>query len=238
MKHVRAIRTALAATALGTASIAGAQGMPVFDTSTYAQTLATVRNTLRMIDQGKQQLDEAQRLYGSMNKLTGINGRGAILSTSTVRNLLPPEARDIEQLISGNIGAGALGERAKRILGAAQLGTDLQGGAETDRAYQAALEASGQHEASTAAVAETAFGVTTRRTAGLEDLRLSLDEASDAKDVADLQARIAVEAAHIQNDQMQLQAITMRKAAQEQLDVRADDARMIRELRASFRKAR
>ena len=234
MKYVRAIGTALAAIALGTASIAGAQGLPVFDTSTYAQTLATVRNTLRMIDQGKQQLDEAQRLYGSMNKLTNVNSRGAILSASTVRNLLPPEARDIEQLISGNTGAGALGERAQRILGTAQLGTDLLGGTEADRAYQAALEASGQREASTAAVAETAFGVTTQRTAGLEDLRLSLDEASDAKDVADLQARIAVEAAHIQNDQMQLQAIAMRKAAQDRLDMQADGARHLRDLRASI----
>lgn len=237
MKQMRAIGLGAAAMAIATASIAEAQGLPVFDTSTYAQTLATVRNTLRMIDQGKQQIDEAQRLYGSMNKLTDVNSRGSILNASTVRNLLPPEARDIERLISGNTGAGALGDRATRILGTAKLGTDLQGGTEADRAYQAALEASGQREASTAAVAETAFDVTTQRTAGLEDLRLSLDGASDAKDVADLQARIAVETAHIQNDQMQLQAIAMRKAAQEQLDVRSDDARMIRDLRASYGRA-
>jgi type IV secretion system protein VirB5 len=47
----------------------------------------------------------------------------------------------------------------------------------------------------------------------LEELRTSLDTASDAKQVMDIQARVGVENAHIQNDALQLQALRMRQEA-------------------------
>jgi len=51
----------------------------------------------------------------------------------------------------------------------------------------------------------------------LEELRSSLDTASDAKDVMDIQARVGVENAHIQNDAVQLQALTMRQQAEQRI---------------------
>lgn len=223
-----------AAIMLGTGSAAVAQGIPVFDTSTFAQTLATVRNTLSLIDQGREQISEAQRLYASMNKLTNVNSYGAILNLDSVRNLLPPEARDIERMMSGDVGSGDLATKADRILHDANLSTNIEAGSDADRAYLTALEAAGKKSAASAAVADTAFDVSSRRTEGLEDLRLALDSATDAKEVADLQARIAVETAHIQNDQNKLQAVAMRRAAQQELDLRADDARLLRDHRATF----
>jgi type IV secretion system protein VirB5 len=68
-----------------------------------------------------------------------------------------------------------------------------------------------------AAIAEAAYGVSAQRTAGLEELRTSLDTASDAKQVMDIQARVGVENAHIQNDALQLQALRMRQEADVQL---------------------
>lgn len=68
-----------------------------------------------------------------------------------------------------------------------------------------------------AAIAEAAYGVTAQRTTGLEELRSSLDTASDAKDVMDIQARVGVENAHIQNDAVQLQALTMRQQAEQRI---------------------
>ena len=56
-----------------------------------------------------------------------------------------------------------------------------------------------------------------QRTAGLEELRTSLDTASDAKQVMDIQARVGVENAHIQNDALQLQALRMRQDAEDRL---------------------
>ena len=55
LKHI--IMVAAAPVALAAfASPAAAQGIPVFDTSTYVQALAQVQNTVKMIDQGKQQI--------------------------------------------------------------------------------------------------------------------------------------------------------------------------------------
>ena len=55
----KGIYAALGAIALGMAGPAVAQGIPVYDSSGYLQALATVKNTLSMIDQGKEQIAEA-----------------------------------------------------------------------------------------------------------------------------------------------------------------------------------
>jgi type IV secretion system protein VirB5 len=86
-----------------------------------------------------------------------------------------------------------------------------------ERSGRDAISRNGDLAARDAAVAEAAYGVTTQRTAGLEELRSSLDTASDAKDVMDIQARVGVENAHIQNDAVQLQALQMRQAAEARL---------------------
>jgi hypothetical protein len=49
----KGIYAALGAIALGMAGPAVAQGIPVYDSSGYLQALATVKNTLSMIDQGR-----------------------------------------------------------------------------------------------------------------------------------------------------------------------------------------
>jgi type IV secretion system protein VirB5 len=54
---------------------------------------------------------------------------------------------------------------------------------------------------------------------GLDQLRTQLDSAKDPKDVMDLQARIGVEQAQLQNDQLKLQAIQMAQAGQNQLAI-------------------
>ena len=53
---------AIGAIILGTAGPAAAQGIPVYDSSGYLQALATVKNTLSMIEQGKEQIAEAKQL--------------------------------------------------------------------------------------------------------------------------------------------------------------------------------
>ena len=49
---------------------------------------------------------------------------------------------------------------------------------------------------------------------GLDQLRAQLDSARDPKDVMDLQARIAVEQAQLQNDAIKMQAIQMAQASE------------------------
>ncbi len=214
------IWTATAVAALAGTTPALAQGIPVYDSSGYLQALATVKNTLSMIEQGKAQIAEAQQLYGSFNKATNVNQIASSLSTDAVRHLLPSEARDIQRLMSSdNASLGSLGSSADRIRSANRI--DLPAlrpdATEYERTARDALGRRGDMAARDAAIAEAAYGVTAQRTAGLEELRSSLDGATDAKDVMDIQARVGVENAHIQNDAVQLQALQMRQQAETRL---------------------
>lgn len=216
------IIVALALASTGGSSPAWAQagpGIPTFDVSTYAQTLATVKNTLSAVEQAKAQVAEAQRLYASMNKLTNVNGIATVLNDSAVRNVLPAEARDMTKLMSGDLSStGAVGDRAKTILDQYRVDVGLSS-SDADQGYQAAIDRTNGQAATQAAIADTAYDVANQRTRGLEELRTSLDSATDAKEVMDLQARIAAESAHIANDQMKLQSIAMREQAAQTLKI-------------------
>lgn len=208
------------ASALSVSMPAMAQGIPVYDSSTFLQTLSTVKNTLSMIEQGKEQISQATDLFNSVNKLTNVNEIASSLNTDAVRHLLPSEARDIQRLMSSDMAdLGSLGSSASRIRSDNRVELpDLRADATAfERSNRDAISHNGDMAARDAAIAEAAYGVTTQRTTGLEELRSSLDSASDAKDVMDIQARIGVENAHIQNDAVQLQALQMRQAAEARL---------------------
>lgn len=221
---------AAAALAALAASPAAAQGIPVYDASGFAQAIATVKNTLSMIEQGKQQISEAQALFGSLNKLTDVNGIATSLTQDAVRRWLPPEVRDIAVLMNqGPDGLGAIGERATAIRDVGRISLPVLASSAAPAAWDARgrLDTIGDEAARDAALAETAYNVTRQRTDGLEDLRGALDGATDAKEVLDIQARIGVENAHIQNDAMQLQALAMRQAAGERLRAQQESERIL-----------
>jgi len=56
---MRALRALALASALTISMPAFAQGIPVYDSSPFLQTLSTVKNTLSMIEQGKEQIAQA-----------------------------------------------------------------------------------------------------------------------------------------------------------------------------------
>ncbi|SEJ81125.1 type IV secretion system protein VirB5 [Sphingobium sp. AP50] len=216
---------------------ANAQGIPVYDSSTFLQTVSTVKNTLSMIEQGKEQISQATQLFDSFNQITNVNRIAPSLANDSVRHLLPTEARDIQRLMSSDItGMGGLSSSAERIRSAHRfslptLGTDAS---EFERSGREALSQNGDLAARDAAVAEAAYTVTAQRTTGLEELRSSLDGASDAKQVMDIQARIGVETAHIQNDAVQLQALQMRQVAEDRLRSQRDSERALAKLDESL----
>lgn len=111
MSLKRIIMVAAAPIALAAiASPASAQGIPVFDTSTYVQTLAQVQNTVKMIEQGEQQIQTATTTLNSLQKLTNVNSLATNLLNSQVRNILPNTTIDADTLLSGDLSKiGALG---------------------------------------------------------------------------------------------------------------------------------
>src|SRR3546814_8665442 len=84
---------AIGAIILGTAGTAAAQGIPVYDSPGYLPALATVKNTLSMIEPGQGQMAAAQQPHGSFNPGTDVNGYSPLLSNDAMSPILPSAAR-------------------------------------------------------------------------------------------------------------------------------------------------
>lgn len=190
---------------------AAAQGIPVFDTTTYLQALQTARQTLTIVEQGRQQIETAANQLQSLQKLTNMSEIASTLNLPQVRNILPNASTDAATLLSGDLTRlGALGTLASNI----QSRYRISGSSEVDAAYNQALRDSTGSAATTAALGENTLAITQARTQGLDQLRQQLASARDPKDVMDLQARIAVEQAQLQNDMLKMQAVQMAQAGQ------------------------
>lgn len=218
LKHI--VMVAAAPVALAAfASPASAQGIPVFDTSTYVQALAQVQNTVKMIDQGKRQIQQAQDSFNSLSKLTNVNSIAPQLLNSQVRNLLPNTTIDVATLTGGDLTKlGSLSGLASNIQSRYAL---TPSGSSADAAYAQALKEATGSAAATAAMGENTLSVAQTRMQGLDQLRAQLDNAKDPKDVMDLQARVAVEQAQLQNDMIKMQAIQMAQAGEAYMTISA-----------------
>jgi type IV secretion system protein VirB5 len=232
LKHI--IMVAAAPVALAAfASPAAAQGIPVFDTSTYVQALAQVQNTVKMIDQGKQQIQQAQDSFNSLSKLTNVNSIAPQLLNSQVRNLLPNSSINASTLLSGDLSKlGSLGTLASQIQ--SRYTMNPSSSSSSDAAYAQALKDATGQAATTAALGENTLSVSQIRMQGLDQLREQLSSAKDPKDVMDLQARIAVEQAQLQNDALKMQAIRMSQEGQASLALAATQTAAARDAEATF----
>jgi type IV secretion system protein VirB5 len=197
---------------------AAAQGIPVFDSSTYLQTLSTVTNTIKMVEQGRQQIATATNTLNSLQKLTDVNSVASNLFAPATRNILPTTTMDTATLLGGDLTRiGSLGTLATSIQ--SRYAVTPSSSADTDAAYNAALRDATGSAAATAAFGENTLSLTQTRMQGLDRLRVQLDSAKDPKDVMDLQARIGVEQAQLQNDMLKMQAVQMAQAGEGQLAI-------------------
>jgi type IV secretion system protein VirB5 len=200
------------------ASPASAQGIPVFDTTTYLQALQTAKQTLTMVEQGKQQIETAANQLQSLQKLTNMSEIASTLNLLQVRNILPTTTTDVTTLFGGDLTKlGSLGTLASNIQ--SRYGLSSTGSSDADAAYAQALKDSTGSAATTAALGENTLSIAQARTQGLDQLRQQLASAKDPKDVMDLQARIAVEQAQLQNDMLKMQAIQMAQAGEGNLAI-------------------
>lgn len=214
-------------------SPAAAQGIPVFDTTTYLQALQTARQTLTMVEQGKQQVETATNQLNSLRKLTNMSEIASTLNLPQVRNILPTTTIDTDSLLSGDLTRiGSLGTIAANIQSRYRL--SASGSSDADAAYNQALRDSTGAAAATAALGENTLNVTQARMQGLEQLREQLSSARDPKDVMDLQARIAVEQAHLQNDMLKMQAIQLAQAGEANLAISAGEVAAGRDAAAFY----
>ena len=218
---------ALCATLLFAAPVpAFAQGIAVHDSANLIQQINAVRQAIQVVAQSKQQIAEAQKLYQDLNKLTDIPALAQQLKSDALRDL-DISGGSLDGFGTGNldvVGAGrAKADAVYRDL-LEQLGLS---GSEQSRA---AYDLNARNIGINAGLAENMGAAVTSRTEGLDQLRSRLASAATAKEVADLTARLQLESAAMQNDQLRLAAIALQQQAQERQRAAAGQAALAQKL--------
>lgn len=212
-------------------SSAAAQGIAVHDNANLLQQINAVRQAVQVVAQGKAQIAEAQKLYQDLNKLTDIPRLAQQLQTDALRQL-DTSAGSLQGFGTGNLDVvGAARGKADAIYRGliAQLGV---GGSDQSRA---AFDLNARNIGIQAGLAENIGSAVTSRAQGLEQLRSRLATAGTAKEVADLTARLSLESAAMQNDQLRLQAIALQQQAQERERAAAGQAALAQKMDAASR---
>ena len=223
---------ALCATLLFAAPLpAFAQGMPVHDSANLIQQINAVRQAIQVVAQGKQQIAEAQKLYQDLNKLTDIPHLAAQLKSDALRELDTSQG-SLQGFGSGNLDVvGAGRARADAVYRGLLERLGLSGSEES----RAAFDLNARNIGITAGLADNIGAAVTSRAQGLDQLRTRLTTAATAKEVGDLTARLQLESAAMQNDQLRLQAIALQQQAQERERAAAGQAALAQKLDAASR---
>jgi len=194
------------------AGAADAQGIPVIDQAALAKQLESIAQLKSQLDTLNQQLQQAQQLYGSLNKLTNMADVASVLNDPSIRKALPQDFNAIEGLLQGS-GSGAFGESASRFL---QENSTYQTSA--NDFYAQELSRIQKKNAGQMSLGQQIYDKATKRIDGIDQLRQQISSAGTSKDVADLQARLQAEAAFLQIDVVRMQGLHMVQQAQVQVD--------------------
>ena len=219
-----------AAMVISTPLPALAQGMPVHDSANLLQQINAVRQALQIVAQGKAQIAEAQKLYQDLNKLTDIPRLAQQLQTDALRQL-DTSTGSLKGFGTGNLDVvGAARGKADAVYRGllAQLGV---GGSDQSRA---AFDLNARNIGIQSGLADNIGSSVTTRAQGLEQLRSRLASAGTSKEVADLTARLQLESAAMQNDQLRLQAIALQQQADDRARAATADADLLKRRAAAL----
>jgi type IV secretion system protein VirB5 len=194
------------------AQLAQAQGIPVIDQTAIAKHIESIAQLKSQLDALNQQITQAEQLFGSLNKLTNMADVASVLKDPAIRKALPENFSAIEGLINGN-GSGVFGEAASRFL---ESNSTYQTSA--NDFYAQELSRLQQRNAGQMSLGQQIYDAATKRIDGIDQLRQQISSASDAKDIADLQARIQAESAFLQTDVLRMQGLQMVQQAQAQVE--------------------
>lgn len=203
---------AMAAALILSAGTATGQGIPVIDKTAIAKHLESIAQLKSQLDALNQQIEQAQQLYGSLNKLTDMADVASVLNDPAIRKSLPADFSTIEGLFKGN-GAGVFGDTASKFLeGNSTYRTSA------DDFYAQELSRIQNKNAGQMSIGQQIYDAATKRIDGIDQLREKISTAGDAKEIADLQARLQAETAFLQNDILRMEALRMVQQAQVQID--------------------
>lgn len=212
MASYRLHAAALAATLILSAGGAAGQGIPVIDQTAILKQIESIAQLKSQLDALHQQIEQAQQLYGSLNKLTDMADVASVLNDPSVRKALPSGFAAIEGLLKGE-GTGVFKDSASKFLeGNSTYRTDA------DDFYAKELARVQNKNAGQMSIGQQIYDAATKRIDGIDQLREKISTASDAKEIADLQARLQAEQAFLQTDVLRMEGLRMVQQAQNQVD--------------------
>lgn len=204
-------------------------GIPVIDAANLAnsiqQVIAWGQQYGQMAQQYQQLVQQYNQAVTTYNSISGVRGMADLVNNPALRRYMPNEWNQAMNLISSAGGYTSLQSSANSIKSAAQIvgigETGLSPTSAAGRAFQGA-----QNQAATnRALSEEGFKQASERITAIQTLIDRVNGVPDAKDVADLQARIQGEQAMLQNETIKLQLLA--QLQQGQRDIQAQQAREI-----------
>jgi type IV secretion system protein VirB5 len=203
---------ALAAALVLSAGTATGQGIPVIDQTAIAKQIESIAQLKSQLDALNQQIEQAQQLYGSLNKLTDMADVANVLNDPAIRRALPADFNAIAGLFTGD-DTGVFGNSASKFL---ESNSTYRTSA--DDFYAQELSRIQNKNAGQMSLGQQIYDAATKRIDGIDQLRETISTASDAKDIADLQARLQAEQAFLQTDVLRMEGLRMVQQAQAQVD--------------------
>lgn len=212
MASYRLRGAALAAAIVLSAGGAAGQGIPVIDQTAILKHIESIAQLKSQLDALHQQIEQAQQLYGSLNKLTDMADVASVLNDPAIRKALPSDFAAIEGLLNGE-GTGVFKDSASKFLeDNSTYRTDA------DDFYAKELARVQNKNAGQMSLGQQIYDAATKRIDGIDQLREKISTASDAKEIADLQARLQAEQAFLQTDVLRMEGLRMVQQAQNQVD--------------------
>lgn len=202
-----------AALAFGTS--AHATGIPVFDGAAAASNVEQIAKWVAQLQEMKNQLEQAKKTYDSM---TGSRGLGNIMNNPALKNYIPADWQKVYDSVK-NGGYNGLTSTAKTIRDSNKVYDNCANLTGTSKEVCARSASKGAQDKD---YISNALDAAKGRITQIEGLMNQINSTSDAKAIAEVQARFAAEQAMMQNEATKLQLFKMMGDAEEKLIVQQE----------------
>jgi type IV secretion system protein VirB5 len=191
--------------------------IPVTDgasiTQSITQQVETIAKWKLQYEQMMSQIDQAKQQYQS---LTGSRGLGTIMNNPSMRDYLPGDWQAVYDSVRTG-GYSGLNGRGASVYNANKIFDSCQSVSNSDQ--RKTCEARAVKASQDKGFALDAYDAAKSRVNQIDQLMSQINQTQDPKAIAELQGRIAVEQANIQNEQTKLQLYAMVAAAEEKIQV-------------------
>lgn len=195
---------------LSMSTMGHAGGIPVIDVASIAQ---QVQQVAAWAKQYTQMAAQIQNLQEQLQRANGVRGMAGLANNPLSRQYLPA---DYQTILRDGVGQWSAIRRAaqKFEIGA----TSLSAASDAAQAFESVAKQAAINRAS----AEEGYNSASQRFADIQVLLDKVNDAPDAKDMADLQGRIQAESVMMQNEANKLQMLQF--LAQSQRDLQTQQA--------------